>query len=170
MKTPVLAIILACLMAGCTTAPSQEGVPNLAQVSEYVYRGGQPDAAGWDTLKAMGIKTVIKLNGGSDPGATARGMKVICLPISTADETVGKPDNGTVQAAVSAIYSSMARGEKVYVHCTHGQDRTGLIIGIFEVSCGMSKEDAYAEMKRMGFHPHLRGLYWFWEEDVQSIR
>jgi protein tyrosine/serine phosphatase len=144
----------------------QHGVPNFAQVTEYVYRGGQPDAAGWDALKAMGIKTVIKLNEGSDPGATARGMNVVYLPISAIEQTFGKPDAATVNHAVSVICGSVQRKEKVYVHCTHGHDRTGLVVGAFEVSQGMPKQAAYAEMKRMEFHPQLRGLYWFWEENI----
>ena len=57
--------------------------------------------------------------------------------------------------------------EGTYVHCEHGQDRTGLIIGAYRVRVQRwSKSQAYQEMKAHGFHPLLHGLYSSWLEDV----
>ena len=39
----------------------QPGLPNLHKVSETLYRGAQPEEEGFETLKTMGIKTVINL-------------------------------------------------------------------------------------------------------------
>jgi tyrosine-protein phosphatase SIW14 len=53
------------------------------------------------------------------------------------------------------------------VHCTHGQDRTGLVVGLYRtIHDGWTKTDAYREMLQLGFHPELRGLREFWEDFV----
>ena len=41
----------------------------------------------------------------------------------------------------------------LYVHCRHGDDRTGLVIGLYRhLVEGMPAEEAYQEMKQLGFH------------------
>ena len=53
----------------------------------------------------------------------------------------------------------------VYVHCSHGRDRTGLIVGLYRVLHeGWQAKDAYAEMNTEGFRPLNRNLREFWEE------
>lgn len=44
----------------------------------------------------------------------------------------------------------------LYVHCRHGQDRTGLVIGLYRYFVdGMPAQEAYEEMMQLGFHPHF---------------
>jgi len=98
----------------------------------------------------------------SDDEAKANGMEVIRLPMTLAQQTVGKPDSNTLNAAVSAI-----QREGTFVHCQHGKDRTGLVVGAYRVKVEhWTRMAAYEEMKAHGFHPMLRGLYWSWQEDV----
>ncbi len=83
------------------------------------------------------------------------------MPINFEQMTIGKPDVNRLNAAIASIKLG------TYVHCEHGQDRTGLIIGAYRVKVEhWTKEQAYQEMLRFGFHPLLRGLCWSWEEDV----
>lgn len=42
----------------------------------------------------------------------------------------------------------------VYVHCQHGQDRTGLLVAAYRMANGMSYEDAYQEAMVHGYR-HL---------------
>jgi protein tyrosine/serine phosphatase len=49
------------------------------------------------------------------------------------------------------------------VHCTHGQDRTGLIIGLYRLNEGWTKDAAYKEMLVHHFHSSLHGLHEYWE-------
>lgn len=152
-------------LCGSASTAAPEPVPNLSQVKKGVWRGGQPTADGWIFLKSLGVKWVVKLNTeheASDALAKSNGMQVIYLPITLKQQTIGKPNSKTLHAAVSAI-----EREGTFVHCQHGQDRTGLVVGAYRVKVDRwTKPAAYNEMKLHGFHPMLRGLYWSWQEDV----
>ena len=152
-------------LSGCATRQTTHGVPNLAQVEPGVWRGGQPNSEGWQYLKSLGIKKDLKLNPSheaSDELAVSNGIQIIYLPISLEQMTIGKPNPSKLNAAVAAITP-----DGVFVHCEHGQDRTGLIVGAYRVKVEhWTKENAYQEMLKHGFHPILRGLYWSWQEDV----
>jgi len=151
-------------LCGCATHQISHGIPNLAQVEPGVWRGGQPDSEGWEYLKSLGIKRDIKLNTSheaSDSLAISNGMQIIYLPINLEQMTIGKPDTNKLDSAIAAL------GSGTFVHCEHGQDRTGLIVGAYRVKVEhWTKKQAYQEMLSHGFHPMLRGLCWSLEEDV----
>jgi len=59
------------------------GLGNVGRVAPGVYRGEQPGAAGYATLKRLGIKTVIDLRTSESEKTQveAAGMKAIAVPI-----------------------------------------------------------------------------------------
>jgi protein tyrosine/serine phosphatase len=70
-----------------------------------------------------------------------------------------KPDAANIQQAVDVL----SKGGGVLVHCTHGQDRTGLVVGVYRVKHdGWSKDKAWDEMVHHDFHQELVGLVEFW--------
>jgi len=160
------------MLCGCSTAPLTHGIPNFSQVDPRVYRGGQPTPEGWAWLKSQGVLYDLKLDTegeGSDALAKSNGLHVIPLPITLFQQTLGQPPTDEIDCAVSTIELGTEEfsGGGVFVHCQHGQDRTGLMIGIYRVRCDhWTKAQAWAEMMAHGFHPLLRGLCWSWEEDV----
>jgi len=169
-KTAALWTVACCALltlCGCASVAPPHGIPNFSQVKPGVWRGGQPTAAGWEYLKLLGVKWDVKLNTeneASDDGAKAHGIQVIYLPITLVQQTVGKPDATTLNVAVSTLERA-----GTFVHCQHGQDRTGLVVGAYRVKVGhWTKIAAYQEMQAHGFHPMLRGLYWSWQEDVDE--
>lgn len=137
------------------------GIAHLATVEGTILRGGQPTDAGWNWLKSQGIKRVIKLNlegESTDVAATALGFESVYCPIDLDQQLVFRPRYETVMKAVDAIVPG------TFIHCEHGQDRTGLIVGCYRVlKEGWQKEVAWAEMKQNGFHTALLGLTLFWE-------
>jgi protein-tyrosine phosphatase len=145
---------------------ADHGVPNLAQVNTGIWRGGQPESGGWSYLRTLGVTNVVKLNQtseASDAEAVRLGMRVIAvpLPLNTVQALLKEPKLAEVRAATDAIKPG------TFIHCSHGQDRTGLVVGAYRVwRCGWSKSAAYAEMLRLGFHPSLVGLQRFWEHRV----
>lgn len=150
------------LFTGCHTS-MYHGIPNFCEVSPGIYRGGQPTTEGWKYLASIGIRQDIKLNTeseGSDEEAMSLGIQIRRFPITLCQQTIGKPKFDDLWLSVQSI------GPGTFVHCSHGQDRTGLIIGAYRVFNGWDKNRAFSEMMDHGFHPLLRGLCWSWEEDV----
>ena len=163
------AMLIGLALVGCSTVPTFDchDLPNFRPVTDDpgVYRGGQPKSpAGWAFLQSLGVSNVVKLNlesEASDSDAKALGMTVNYFPIDTLDQILFKPDRQTVSNAVAAITPG------TYVHCQHGQDRTGLIVGCKRVwQHGWAKTNAWNEMIADGFHPSLHGLTKFWNNDI----
>jgi tyrosine-protein phosphatase SIW14 len=163
------ALLLGLGLVGCSTVPTfvSHDIPNFRPVpgNPSVYRGGQPKSqVGWAYLQSIGVSNVVKLNlesEASDSDARALGMTVHYFPINTLHQVLLKPDRSAVSNAVAAIKPG------TYVHCKHGQDRTGLIVGCKRVwQDGWAKTNAWNEMIADGFHPALHGLSDFWKEDV----
>ena len=47
----------------------------------------------------------------------------------------------------------------IFLHCAHGEDRTGLLMGLYRVEVqGWTPEKAYLEMLKLGFHPKFKAL------------
>ena len=173
MKIPLVRALawLACggglwlALGGCAAVAPPHGIPNFSQVAPGLWRGGQPTADGWKHLQSLGVKRAVKLNTeeeSSDAAAMAPGIEIIPLPITRAEQTIGKPDRATLAAAIAAM-----ERPGTFVHCEHGEDRTGLVVGAYRVKIQYwTKHAAYQEMKAQGFHPLLLGLYRSWQHDV----
>ena len=190
-----LCIILTLPGFGCSQTVSTNGVPNLELVecrdasnrvippnpdgtcpagATGIWRSGQPTTADqWSYLKSLGVRTVIKLNfesEGSDQGAKDIGLDVHVLSIQPEGDrdildnvagTFVRPDI----AKIAEAERLMATGGGVLVHCTHGQDRTGWIVGAHRVLHeGVSKSAAHDEMVKHHFHDTLHGLHELWED------
>ena len=146
---------------------SANGIPNFHEVGLGVYRGGQPTPAGWAFLKLKGVKTVVKLDlasEGSDEEAAKLGMTVIDAsgPPSDLGDVLGAPKPERIRLAVETLRNESLR--PIFVHCFHGQDRTGLIVGLYRVLHDhRTKKAAYKEMQKNGFHRSLHGLREVWE-------
>src|SRR5258708_2423011 len=166
-------------LLGCSPTPTTQGVPNFVEVGPKLLRGGQPSAEGWKWLKEEnGVTAVVKLNyesEGSDDEARRLGLRVIVNSIEPAGldgkspeailnaalETRGVPSDESLATAVRALD---AHQRLVYAHCSHGQDRTWLVVGVYRVlHDGLTKDDAYREMLHNHFHAGLHGLHEFWE-------
>lgn len=162
------------LLLLAVAAQAQDPIPNFREVAPGVYRGGHPTTEGWELLKEKGVKTVVRLHlesEGDDKEAAALGMTVIDAsgPPATLKDVFGAPKPERLKLAVAALNDESLR--PVYVHCLHGEDRTGLIVALYRVlHDGKTKAEAYKEMQKHGFHRSLRGLRAVWKRfDGKSI-
>ena len=165
MKSLHLCWIVVLLTFGCQTPrPQTNDVPNLAVVDAQlgIYRGGQPNLAGWGILHSLGITNVVKLNLNSEGIDYPEDGIVNRYPINRTQQFVTGPDTKEVWAAVHAMVPH------TYVHCLHGQDRTGLVVGCYRLEHGISKTTAEQEMLTHGFHTELTGLWRWWNEEAQG--
>ena len=146
-------------------APAANPIGTFFKVAPGIYRGQRPEAAGIKYLASIGVKTVLDLENDMDEVAAeyavakSAGIHFISKPMSG----FWAPRTATVDAALSVLENPA--NYPVFIHCQHGQDRTGLIVGLFRVEAEKEKPaEAYAEMLKIGFHPALFFLNHYFEE------
>lgn len=153
-------------LVACSFLPAaarQPKIPHLAAVdsSRAIYRGGQPSSLqDWLYLHdQLGVSNVIKLNTeleASDSEAELLGMRVYHSPIDLSQQ-LGL-------ARMPSLVTPFPRVSGLFIHCEHGQDRTGLFVAMYRVAVNhWTKADAQKEMLQLGFHKSLRGLWEYWE-------
>lgn len=152
-----------------------EDLPNFFATRPGVFRGGRPTAAGYAKLKALGVKTVIDLEAvdllegarQSDVDfdrttATAAGMRWVHIPMQAYTTGLASKFDAKVDRAVALLENHGAGG--IYVHCKHGRDRTGLVMGLDRVeNQGWDAETAYEEMVTRGFRTYFIGMKEYFE-------
>ncbi|HEY3331598.1 MAG TPA: tyrosine-protein phosphatase [Capsulimonadaceae bacterium] len=161
MRIPYLAPLSITILASLSTLPAvaaDSSLPNFAQVAPGLYRGAAPTPAGLAKVKSMGVATVIDLRIAPKTVAKERaevaklGMTFVNLPMGSAPPT--QKQVTTFLALVNA-----AGDKPVFVHCQHGADRTGCMMGIYRVTHDKwSYAKAYSEMRHYGFKPYYTDL------------
>ncbi len=145
------------------------GVGNLHRVSEDLYRGEQPDPEGFEALAGMGIRTVVNLRTGDDDVELLEGLGL-------GYEHIPMEADAFSDADVARFLGVVADRERLpaFVHCLHGADRTGLVVGAYRVVVqGWSREEAVAEMTGGGFGYHRvwkKPVAWLETFDVDDVR
>lgn len=157
-----------------TEIPANAPIENMHLVSPGIYRGARPaDAKAMSFLKAMGIKTVINLQGGDtqslwfgwaipyiEKGETVEARRAeqnlaaennllyINSPLNSLDRV--SPEQHQKITQILEIMKD-PRYQPVYVHCAHGADRTGLVVALYRVKYQKwHPQAAYREMKEKG--------------------
>lgn len=129
----------------------QKALPNFYQISDVLYRGGQPTEAGLKQLAKLHIKTVVNLRDDDErasaerTAAVAAGLRYFNLPLSN----FNKPNSEKVAQILSIINAS--ENQPVFVHCKRGSDRTGTIVAIYRIEHdGWTGDQAKEEAEDFG--------------------
>ncbi|HLO42278.1 MAG TPA: cytochrome c [Phycisphaerales bacterium] len=142
---------------GGTAPVDYAGLHNVVAYHEGYYSGSVPEGdEGFETLRAMGIKTIISVDGAAPDLAMARshGMRYIHLPIG-----YNGFDEKRKLELTRATRDALAQGP-VYIHCHHGKHRSAGAAGAVAVSLGWSTPEQMVErMKVSGTAPGYKGLY-----------
>jgi protein tyrosine/serine phosphatase len=137
------------------------GIPNLQTTNGKILRGGRPDLPqGIQYLDSSGVSLIINLDN-EDEFVTAELNEVANHSAMTEFESpmsfLDAPTDQEIDTLLAKLRSNV-RG-KIFIHCKHGEDRTGLVIGLYRVEVeGWAPRDAYREMLDLGFHPFLHAL------------
>ena len=129
----VLVVALA-INAFAQSEPRYAELPNFHQVNPQLYRGAQPKAGGLQRLKELGVKTIVNLRGKDEhtgaesEEAQSLGLRYYNVPLPE----FSSPRDAEVQRVLDII--STAANQPVFVHCRHGEDRTGTIIACYRIS------------------------------------
>lgn len=138
--------------------PALEGVRNFHRVNDRIFRGGQPTEEGFRNLAKLGVTTVIDLrhvkeHSTTDEAATVQrlGMRYVNVPMPSL-----KTPRTDQLAKVMELLDS---GERVFVHCHQGKDRTGTAIAVYRIERdGWTNARALDEAEQLGMHWYHRGM------------
>lgn len=126
-------------------------LPNFHHVNDQLYRGAQPKEGGLETLKKLGVRAIVNLRNGAEAtpneGDEARrlGLRYYNVPLPD----LSAPQDKDVQLVLDII--SDKENKPVFVHCRHGEDRTGTIIACYRISHDdWTAAEAKAEAQKLG--------------------
>jgi protein tyrosine/serine phosphatase len=144
--------------ASASLSKTKAALPHFRVVDAAVMRGGQPSESGLKELKDKGIKTIINLRHNDttvkDEAIEAEklGLNYVSIPL----DGIHKPSAAAIDQFLKVAQDPKA--QPVYVHCEHGEDRTGVMVAIYrEEAYKWNADAAYQEALFNGFHP---AYYW----------
>lgn len=138
-----------------------KGLSNLHQVTPMIYRSAQPDKNSGSAIAQLGIKTVLSFRkrDKDEPLHSTPGVTFKRYPLYTWD--IEEEDI----LAVLRIMNDPAN-QPILVHCTHGADRTGLMMASYRMIVqNWTKEAAIDEMKKGEYEYHV-----IWKNIERRIR
>jgi len=149
---------------GPTGAPAKTisipGVPNAGSVTSTLFRGAQPEGAGYAGLQKLGINVVVDFRPENGVANSERkaveslGMRFVSLPWNA----VALPTRDELLSFFTLLRDNPDK--KVFIHCEYGRDRTGVMIALYRIAVDRwTPEQAIGEMKEFHYHswiyPHL---------------
>lgn len=136
-------------------ASDEHALHNVIRVSDKIISGAVPEGdAGFDELAAMGVRTVLSVDGAAPDveRARARGMRYVHLPVGY------HGIDGDRQLEIARAVRDLPG--PVYIHCHHGKHRGPAAAASAAVALGaLSADEGVAFMKRAGTADHYAGLY-----------
>ena len=147
-------IIIFAVMAAAQSSHadfSNVKIKNFGQMDERFYRGAQPKERDYESLKALGINTVVDLQ--AEPKdyekqmVESLGMRYVNIPM--VDKAY--PTEEAVNAFLKLVDDP--KTGKFYVHCAGGRHRTGAIGAVYRFTkYNWNYDQVYAEMKKFDFY------------------
>jgi protein tyrosine phosphatase (PTP) superfamily phosphohydrolase (DUF442 family)/cytochrome c556 len=141
--------------AGAAKATDLPGLHNVVAYCEHAHSGGVPEGEeGLRTLAAMGIKTIISVDGAAPDVATAEslGMRYVHLPIGY--DTVKPERQRELAQAIASLPGP------VYMHCHHGKHRSAAALASALVLTGeLNPQQAQERMAVSGTAKDYLGLW-----------
>src|SRR5260370_24635667 len=126
------------------------GIHNAGKISETLYRGAQPREAGFSELKILGITTIVDLRGEDREKiawerqrAESLGMRFVNIPVSG----WSPPTDEQVVQFLSPFRDN--HGQKIFLHCRFGDDRTGVFTAVYPMA--LEKWPPDQALKEMNF-------------------
>src|SRR6266436_4096786 len=138
------------------------GIPNTGRINDHLYRGAQPRLQGLAELKKLGITTVVDLRGEDLDTIAWERRQAESLGMRFVNITVSGWSPPTDEQVVQFLFLLRDRpGQKIFVHCRFGDDRTGVFTAVYRMAIEKwSAEQAIKEMYFFGFngfwHPSMK--------------
>jgi len=140
------------------------GIPNAGKITDFFYRGAQPREVGFSELKILGITTIVDLRGedrekllSERKHVESLGMRFVNIPVSG----WSPPTDEQVVQFLSLLRDRP--GQKIFVHCRFGDDRTGVFTAVYRMA--VEKWPADQALKEMYFF----GFNGFWHPSMKTF-
>jgi protein tyrosine/serine phosphatase len=133
-------------------------VVNFAKIDDGLYRGAQPDSAGFRALRELGVKTIVNLREAHSDAAMAppAGLDLVEIPLHAFADSDPPTDADLARFLDVALDPSK---RPVFVHCARGKDRTGTMCAVYRMEVdGWTPDQAFTEMQSFGFHDYYKDL------------
>ncbi|HTE05552.1 MAG TPA: hypothetical protein VK824_05090, partial [Planctomycetota bacterium] len=128
---------------------------NVFRLGDRMISGDAPESpAAFDELKAMGVRTVLSVDGSAPDvkDAEAKGLRYVHIPVTYAEVTPSQ------QLQIAKVVRELPG--PVYVHCHHGMHRGPAAAASAAVLLGMlNPAQGVAFMKQAGTADNYSGLY-----------
>ncbi len=140
------------------------GIPNAGKITDVLYRGAQPNGVGLSELKLLGITTIVDLRAEDREKvewerkhAESLGLRFVHIPV----DGWSAPTNEQIVQFLSLLHDNP--GQKIFVHCHFGEDRTSVFIAAYRIASDKwPVEQAIKEMYFFGFnglwHPAMKSF------------
>jgi len=147
----VLALSAVSFAQSAQSSFSDIKIKNFGQMDARFYRGAQPKEDDYQSLAALGIKTVIDLRDDATSyeksAVEALGMRYVNIPMSDKDY----PREQQIEAFLK-LANDPDTGA-FYVHCAGGRHRTGVMGAVYRFTkYGWNYDQVYKEMKDYDFY------------------
>jgi protein tyrosine/serine phosphatase len=131
------------------------GISNAGKINDFLFRGAQPSKQGLAQLKELGVTTIVDFRGWGHEVESERrqaeslGLRFISIPLG------GWSTPTSAQIAQFFVLLRSSPGQKIFVHCKYGEDRTGVMVAAYRIGENhWSAQQAIEEMYFFGFHYH----------------
>jgi protein tyrosine phosphatase (PTP) superfamily phosphohydrolase (DUF442 family) len=145
------------------THPAGTSFAHFAQIDKRVYVGSKPHSdRDFEFLQSQHVRCILNarflpfLSGVEKRKAKRYGMQFVSLPMNASPIS---PHRKHVDRILLTMQDPQF--QPIFVHCVLGRDRTSLLSGLYKIYfLGVSKQDAWAEMRHSGFRTswYLHGL------------
>lgn len=153
---PTVAQLATTIPSLATTRPVDlPGLHNVVAYADDIWSGSVPEGeAGFASLAAMGVKTILTVDGAEPDleGAGKYGIRYVHLPISYG----GMETTRTLE--IARVVDELPK--PMYIHCHHGKHRSAAAAAAALVTLGkMTNAEGEARMKVSGTAANYTGLY-----------
>lgn len=130
----------------------EPSLPNLRVVTPWIYAGGEPKSV--VVLKQL-VTGVIDLEGrhaDTEKALLEPDREFLAFPFPDL-EIFDTPSLERIDEVMKAIRQRTATGSLLYIHCLHGSDRTGMVVGCLRVDQGWDWPTIHDELMKFGHSP-----------------
>ena len=110
------------------------GIVDGIESGALLARSAQPDKTSCLALNKLGFNVLYKLNNNEEfPDVTEQDNFNGQVILDPYPKLFNIPTKEHILQTIAFINNTVKEGRNVLVHCTHGRDRTGLVIGAYRI-------------------------------------